>query len=203
MPFAARTIVRSSVLLAAVGLAAATACRVQAEPSATTTRPATSPLAFTVKDIDGKDVNLADYKGKVVLIVNVASKCGFTPQYAGLEKLYEQKKDDGLVVLGFPANDFGGQEPGTAEEIKAFCTGKYDVTFPMFDKVSVKGDDKSPLFKCLTEPSVGGPNAGEATWNFNKYLVGRDGKLVAHYVSNVKPDDAKLVSAIDAALAAK
>ena len=189
-----RILFASSILVLAGVLRAA---------DAPTTAPAAGPLDFVVKDIDGHEVNLADYKGKVVLIVNVASHCGFTPQYEGLEKLYESKKADGLVVLGFPANNFNGQEPGTAEEIKAFCTGKYNVSFPMFAKVSVKGNDKAPLWKVLTEPALGGPAAAEAGWNFNKYLVGRDGKLVAHYASKVKPDDATLTGAIDQALAAK
>src|SRR5205085_4548377 len=129
---------------------------VRAEP-APATQP--SPLDFTVKDIDGKDVNLSDYKGKVVMMVNVASKCGFTPQYKGLEALYRKYKDQGFVILGFPANDFKSQEPGTNEQIKEFCTSKYDVTFPMMSKISVKGDDQHPLYKQLTEAK------GPVTWN--------------------------------------
>lgn len=166
-----------------------------------TTRPANSPLDFVVKDIDGKDVNLSMYKGKVVLIVNVASKCGYTKQYAGLEELYKDHKDDGLVLLGFPANNFKGQEPGTDEEIKAFCTAEYGVTFPMMSKISVKGEDKAPLYKFLTEPATAGEFAGEIGWNFNKFLIGRDGKIIARYESKVAPDDAKLVDAVKAALA--
>ena len=154
-----------------------------------------SPLDYTVKDIDGKDFNLADLKGKVVLIVNVASKCGYTPQYKGLESLYEANKDKGLVIVGFPANNFKGQEPGTNDEIKAFCTGKYNVTFPMMSKISVKGEDIHPLYKQLTDAK------GPVTWNFNKFLVGRDGKLIEHFDSKAKPDDAKLTDAIDKALA--
>lgn len=163
----------------------------------------TSPLDFTVKDIDGKDVALSQYKGKVVLIVNVASKCGNTPQYAKLEKLYDDKKADGLVILGFPANDFNGQEPGTNEEIKAFCTSTYDVKFPMFSKISVKGPEKAPLYKFLTEKETAGDNAGEIDWNFAKFLVGRDGKLIAHFKSRVQPDSAEMMDAINKALAAK
>jgi glutathione peroxidase len=158
-----------------------------------TTQP--SPLDNTVKDIDGKDVNLADYKGKVVLIVNVASKCGFTPQYKGLETLYNKYKDQGFVILGFPANNFKGQEPGTNEEIKQFCTSKYDVTFPMMSKISVKGDDQHPLYKTLTSEK------GDVTWNFNKFLIGKDGKIIEHFDSKVKPDDAKLTGAVEKALA--
>src|SRR6266699_1405352 len=126
------------------------------------------PLDFTVKDIDGKDVKLADYKGKVVLIVNVASRCGNTPQYAGLEKIYEKYKDKGLIVIGFPANNFLAQEPGTDEQIKAFCTSKYNVAFPMMSKISVKGDDKAPLYKFLTEKETAGDFAGDVEWNFGK-----------------------------------
>jgi glutathione peroxidase len=161
-----------------------------------TTTPA-SPLRFVVKDIDGKDYDLAQLKGKVVLIVNVASKCGYTPQYEGLQKLYEKDKDGGLVIVGFPANNFKGQEPGSDEQIKEFCTSKYNVTFPMMSKISVKGDDQHPLYKQLTGAK------GEVTWNFNKFLIGRDGMLIEHFDSKVKPSDAKLTDAIDAALAAK
>jgi glutathione peroxidase len=153
-----------------------------------------SPLDFTVKDIDGKDVNLADYKGKVALIVNVASKCGYTPQYQGLEALYRKYKDQGFVILGFPANNFKSQEPGTNEQIKEFCTSKYDVTFPMMSKISVRGDDIHPLYKLLTDEK------GQVTWNFNKFLVGKDGKLIDHFDSKVKPEDAKLTDAIEKAL---
>src|SRR5437867_2319238 len=158
------------------------------------TQPA-SPLDFKVKDIDGNDYDLAQLKGKVVLIVNVASKCGFTPQYKGLENLYEANKDKGLVIVGFPANNFRGQEPGTNEEIKQFCSSKYNVTFPMMSKISVKGDDKHPLYQMLTKEK------SEVTWNFNKFLIGRDGKLIEHFDSKAKPDDAKLTDAIEKALA--
>ena len=159
--------------------------------------PATQPslLDHTVKDIDGNDKNLADFKGKPVLIVNVASKCGYTKQYAGLEELYKKYKDQGLVVIGFPANNFKGQEPGSNEEIKQFCTEKYGVSFPMMSKISVKGDDQHPLYKQLTTAK------GDVTWNFNKFLIGKDGQLIEHFDSKVKPDDEKLTSAIEAALA--
>jgi glutathione peroxidase len=163
---------------------------------APTSQPAKSPLDFTVQDIDGKDYNLAQLKGKVVMIVNVASKCGYTPQYDGLEKLYEANKDKGFVIVGFPANNFKSQEPGTNEQIKEFCTSKYNVTFPMMSKISVKGDDKHPLYQLLTK------DKGEVTWNFNKFLVGRDGKLIEHFDSKVKPDAPKLSDAINQALAA-
>ena len=150
-----------------------------------------SPLDFVVKDIDGKDYDLSQLKGKVVIIVNVASKCGYTPQYTGLEELYKKYSPQGLVIVGFPANNFKSQEPGTNEEIKQFCTSKYDVTFPMMSKISVKGDDQHPLYKMLTDAK------GQVTWNFNKFLVGRDGKLIEHFDSKVKPEDAKLTDAID------
>ncbi len=154
-------------------------------------------LSYTLKDIDGKDYDLAQNKGKVVMFVNVASKCGFTKQYDGLQSLYEKYKDQGFVLVGVPANNFKGQEPGTNEQIKEFCTSKYNVTFPMMSKISVKGDDIHPLYKQLTDEK------GEVGWNFNKFLVGRDGKLIEHFESKVKPDDQELISAVEAALAAK
>ncbi len=159
--------------------------------------PATDPyvLGCTVVDIDGKDVDLAQFKGKVVLMVNVASKCGFTPQYKGLEALYQAKHDRGLVVLGFPANNFMGQEPGTNTEIKEFCSAKYGVTFPMFEKISVKGEDIHPLYKTLTTQAS--PIGGDVGWNFTKYLVNREGKVVAKYDSRIKPDDAAMLKRID------
>ena len=156
-----------------------------------------SPLVGEVKKIDGTSVDLSSYKGKVVLIVNVASKCGKTPQYAGLQSLYEKYKDKGLVVLGFPANEFGAQEPGSDSEIKSFCSSKYGVTFDMFSKIVVKGADKSPLYKTLTESA---DPKGEVAWNFEKFLIGRDGKVVGRYKSGVAPDDATLKTAIEAAL---
>ena len=154
-----------------------------------------SPLDFQVKDIDGKDVKLADYKGKVVMLVNVASKCGYTPQYKQLEQVYEKYKDKGLVIIGFPANNFGSQEPGTDEQIKQFCTSKYNVTFPMMSKISVKGDDIHPLYKQLTDAK------GQVTWNFDKFLIGKDGQLIEHFKAKTKPDDATLTDAIEKALA--
>lgn len=153
-------------------------------------------LGFKMKGIDGKDVDLASFKGKVVLFVNVASQCGLTPQYEGLQKLYDQKKDKGLVILGFPANNFGAQEPGSEEEIEKFCKTKYKVTFPMFAKISVKGKDIDPLYKKLA--ATGG---GEPSWNFTKYLVDRDGNMVKRFDPKVKPDDSELVKKIDELLA--
>ena len=151
-------------------------------------------------NIDGKETALKDYKGKVLVVVNVASKCGMTPQYEGLEAMYRKYKAQGLVVLGFPANEFGGQEPGTNAEIKEFCTGKYNVTFPMFSKIVVKGDGIHPLYKWLTEQTE---NKAEIEWNFAKFVVGRDGKVVARYHPRTTPNDVTLVATVERALAAK
>ncbi len=154
-----------------------------------------------VKDIDGKDTSLAPYKGKVMLIVNVASKCGYTPQYKGLEATYEKYKDKGLVILGFPCNQFHSQEPGTDADIKEFCTSKYGVTFPMFDKLDVNGDNRHPLYVWLAGPDSAFP--GNITWNFNKFLVGKDGKLIKRFDSKVTPESPELTAAVESALAAK
>jgi glutathione peroxidase len=153
---------------------------------------------FKVKDIDGKDVDLAQYKGKTLLIVNVASKCGLTPQYADLQKLQDKYKDKGFVVLGFPANEFGKQEPGTDAEIKEFCTGKYNVSFPMFSKVVVKGEGQAPLYAHLTGGE--GKTAGDIKWNFTKFLVDKEGKVVARFEPRVKPDDKQVTEAIESTL---
>lgn len=154
---------------------------------------------FKVQNIKGEDVDLSSYKGKVLLIVNVASKCGATPQYDPLQELYAKYADQGLVVLGFPANNFGGQEPGSDEEIAEFCTSKYDVEFPMFSKVSVKGDDKAPLFQYLT--SAENPDKqGDIGWNFEKFLIGKDGKLIRRFATKVDPTNSDLVAAIETAL---
>ncbi|MBU3698913.1 MAG: glutathione peroxidase [Candidatus Kapabacteria bacterium] len=155
---------------------------------------------FKVRSIDGADVELSSYKGKVALIVNVASFCGYTKQYTPLEELYRAYRDRGLVVMGFPANDFGSQEPGTNDEIKTFCSTKYDVTFPMFSKVSVKGGDKAPLFTFLTSGGGNPQLAGEIDWNFEKFLVGKDGRLIARFGSRVDPASREVTSAIEAAL---
>lgn len=172
-----------------------------AAPDAKPATPAPAPvdryvLGLSLPDIDGVEQDLAQYKGKVILMVNVASECGFTGQYKGLQELYDAKKDKGFVILGFPANNFRGQEPGSNAEIKKFCTEKYSVTFPMFSKISVKGDDAHPLFKKLTAA------AGEPEWNFNKYLVDKDGNVVHRYQSRTKPGDAELGNKIDELLAA-
>lgn len=157
--------------------------------------PDPNVLVHTVQTIDGKDANLADYKGKVVVIVNVASRCGFKAQLADFEKLYKEKKDAGLVILAFPSNDFGGQEPGTNEEIKQFCQTTYSVTFPMFSKIKVKGPDASPLFKQLASQKA--PLGGEPAWNFTKFIVDRSGKVVARFETRIKPDDQAFVRQIN------
>ena len=161
---------------------------------------ASNVLEFTLNSIDGKPAPLAQYKGKVVLIVNVASRCGYTPQYAGLEKVYEKYKDQGFVILGFPANNFGGQEPGTNEEIKTFCSSKYNVTFPMYSKISVKGSDIHPLYQFLTDKQSNPKTAGDIQWNFTKFLVGKDGQVIARFESAVTPESAEVTSAIEKAL---
>lgn len=155
---------------------------------------------FSMKSIDGKDVKMEEYKGKVLLLVNVASQCGYTPQYEGLQKVYTKYQDKGFVVLGFPANNFGGQEPGSNEEIKTFCSTKYNVTFPIFSKISVKGSDKHPFYRFLTEKATNPDSAAEVAWNFNKFLVDKNGKVVAKYDSGVAPESAELTGAIEKAL---
>jgi glutathione peroxidase len=149
---------------------------------------------LTTNTLEGAPKTLSDYKDKVLVVVNTASECGFTPQYAGLQQLFENYKDKGVVVLGFPSNDFGGQEPGTAAEIKTFCEKKYHVTFPMFAKVKTKGEGQSPVYKFLTA------GHGEPKWNFHKYVVGKDGRVRAAFPSAVKPDSQELKDAIEAAL---
>ena len=156
-------------------------------------------LAFTVTGIEGEQVDLERYRGKVVMIVNTASECGLTPQYRGLQSLYETYKDEGLVVLGFPSNDFMGQEPGSDAEILEFCTGEYGVTFPMFSKVNVRGEEKHPLYAKLTgQPD---PVGGAVKWNFQKYLVDRSGNVVAMFSPRVGPDDGELVERVEGLLA--
>jgi glutathione peroxidase len=155
---------------------------------------------FTMADIDGKDLSLSSFSGKVLLLVNVASRCGFTPQYEGLEKLYEKYRGRGLVVLGFPANNFLSQEPGTNAEIKTFCTTKFNVTFPMFGKISVKGKDQHPLYTYLTSDKTNPGFSGDIGWNFTKFLADRSGHVVARFDSRAKPDSKEVIQAIEAAL---
>ena len=165
--------------------------------AATPPSPGKAPMSlheFTLTGLDGKPMPMAAYKGKVVLAVNVASECGFTPQYAGLEWLYETYKDRGLVVVGFPCNQFGGQEPGSPEAIQAFCTTKFKATFPMAGKLEVKGPGQAPVYAFLTA------GQGEPKWNFHKYLVGRDGRVLQSFPSKVEPESEELKAAVEAAL---
>lgn len=173
------------------------------DPSPTAAPPESNIYEFTMKDIDGKDVKLDAYKGKVVMVVNTASKCGYTPQYEGLEAIYKKYKDQGFVVIGFPANNFMSQEPGTEAEIKEFCTTKYKVTFPMFAKISVKGTDQHPFYTYLTSKESNPEFGGDIQWNFNKFLIDRNGKIVARFGSKETPEGATVTTAIDKYLAAK
>lgn len=204
---------KSLTLIAAVSLLALSGAAVmiaagpeaQSPPAASAPaadKPAVSPyvLGYTLKDIDGKDTDLAQFEGKVVLMVNVASKCGYTPQYKGLEKLFIEKKDAGLVVLGLPANEFGGQEPGDEAAIKKTCHDKYQVTFPMFSKISVKGNGQHPLYRQLAAQPA--PIGGDPKWNFTKFLVDRAGNVVARFDSSVTPEDKAMRAKIDELLAA-
>lgn len=161
---------------------------------------APSVYDFTLNSIDGVPTPFSSLKGKVVLLVNVASRCGYTPQYAGLESLYEQHKDQGFVIVGIPANNFMSQEPGTNAEIKTFCKSKYDVKFPIMAKVSVKGDDKTPLYQYLTSKQQNPKTGGDIQWNFTKFLIGRDGQILARFEPAVRPADPALVSALQSAL---
>src|SRR5271155_631208 len=155
---------------------------------------------FTLKSIDGQPTPLSEYHGKVLLLVNVASRCGFTPQYTALEAIYEKYKDRGLVIVGVPANNFMSQEPGTDAEIKTFCSSKYNVTFPMMSKLSVKGDDKTPLYQFLTSSSANPKTGGEIQWNFTKFLIGPDGQVLSRFEPKVTPDSPEVTSAIEKAL---
>ncbi len=161
---------------------------------------ASSVHEFTMDAINGTLTPLASFKGKVMLVVNVASQCGYTYQYEGLQALYMKYKDQGLVIVGFPANNFGGQEPGSNAEIGAFCKSKFGVTFPMFSKISVKGSDKAPLYQFLTDKNANPKTGGEIPWNFTKYLVDRNGKVLARFDAPVEPESPELTSAIEAAL---
>ena len=163
-------------------------------------KPVTEPLNYTMKSLDGKDVDLSQYKGKVVLIVNVASKCGLTPQYEQLQSLHEQYADDGLAVLGFPCNQFLGQEPGTAEEIRTFCRANYGVSFDMFAKIKVNGKDACELYKTLTSLETEPVGPGKISWNFEKFIVGRDGGVVARFSPRTRPDAPELLRVLKAEL---
>lgn len=166
-------------------------------PTPTAAPTQRSIYEFSMRDIDGRDVRLDAYEGKVIMIVNVASKCGYTPQYEGLEAVYRKYKDQGFVVLGFPANNFMGQEPGTEADIKEFCSTKYGVTFPMFAKISVTGKDQHPLYTYLTSKETDPEFGGDISWNFNKFLLDRSGKIVARFGSKETPDSEPVVSGIE------
>ena len=198
---------RLAVILTVMVVAGAVAVAVMSyrygmifNPSPTEPPRENSMYDFTMKDIDGNDVKLDAYSGKVAMIVNVASKCGLTPQYEGLQAIYDKYKDRGFVVLGFPANNFMGQEPGTEAEIKEFCTLKYNVTFPMFSKISVKGGDQDPLYTFLTHKETNPGMDGDITWNFEKFLAGKDGKIVARFSPKTVPNDPEIEQAIEQAL---
>ena len=186
------------LLLAAITLFAVTsyACSKRTETQNNMTNKKSDPINVSdvkVKTMDGQEKSISDFKGKVLLIVNVASKCGYTPQYEGLEKIYEKYKDKGFEILAFPCNDFGGQEPGTNEEIQSFCKTTYNVTFPLFDKVKVLGGDKAPLYSKL----IGFEPAGDISWNFEKFLIDKNGNVVGRYKSKVKPESEELTTAIE------
>jgi len=185
---------KSTLLLAGVVAACVTA--------AADDRP-TGPLTYKVKSITGQDVDLASYKGKVVLIVNVASECGLTPQYEQLESIYEKYQGKGLVVLGFPCNQFGKQEPGTEAEIAKFCTDNYQVKFPLFSKIEVNGNGAAPLYKYLTSLDTKPQGKGKIGWNFEKFVVGRSGEVVARFAPMTKPDAPEVLAVIEAELAKK
>ena len=155
---------------------------------------------FVLKDINGNDVKMDQYRGKALMLVNVASQCGFTPQYEGLQKIYSKYKEQGFLVLGFPANNFGAQEPGSNEEIKNFCSTRFNVTFPMFSKISVKGSDEHPFYRFLTEKETNPDYAGEIKWNFSKFLADKTGKVVARFDSGVGPEDGSVIESIEKAL---
>jgi glutathione peroxidase len=195
-------VMRSTVLtVLAVALVAAVAVPASAEKKKEK-KDVPAALNFEVKDIDGKEVELSKYAGDVVLVVNVASQCGYTPQYKDLEALHEKYHEKGLKVLGFPCNQFGKQEPGSEDEIKNFCESKFGVKFDMFSKIDVNGEHRAPLYAYLTSKDVT-KDAGDVKWNFEKFLIGRNGKVIARYRSAVKPTDKKVVAAIESALAKK
>lgn len=158
-------------------------------------------LDFKMKTLDGKDVKLSDYKGKVILMVNVASRCGRTPQYAPLQAMYEKHKDDGLVILGFPCNQFGKQEPGSAADIRSFCTDNYGVTFPMFAKIDVNGENAAPLYKFLTSKETNPEYSGKIGWNFEKFLISKEGEVVKRFKSGTSPESKDFIAAVKAELA--
>jgi len=188
-------------ILPLIAVAVAALSLTRAVPAGESSQKPTSVLAFQVRDIDGKSVDLSQYKGEVLLIVNTASQCGYTPQYEGLESIYEKYKSKGFEVLAFPANEFGRQEPGANPEIKSFCNSKYNVTFPLFSKIVVKGPGIHPLYQFLTSPETDPKFAGEISWNFNKFLVNRRGEVIQRFASKDDPTSGKVTKEIEKALA--
>lgn len=186
-------------ILAAITVSLSLVASTQAQ-NAKEAKKVPAALKFQAKNIDGKDVDLAKYQGKVVLVVNLASACGYTGQYAPLQKLHEQFGKDGLAVLGFPCNDFGAQEPGSEQEIKKFCDKTYGVTFDLFGKVRIQGKDAHPFFKHLMEKETNPNHAGPVRWNFEKFLIGRDGTVIARFASDVEPDSEEFLKALKTAL---
>jgi glutathione peroxidase len=189
-------------VIPAVAIVCMAAC-LSLQAADVTPKTAKSPLDFKMKSLAGKDVDLEEYRGKVVLIVNVASKCGLTPQYEQLQALHEKYEDQGLAILAFPCNQFGQQEPGTPEEIRTFCRENYGVSFDMFSKIKVNGEDACDLYKYLTSLDATPKGKGKISWNFEKFLIGRDGQVVARFAPPTKPDDAKVVAMIEAELEKK
>jgi glutathione peroxidase len=190
------------VLSAGLVCVAALAVAVQSEDKKAE-KPVPAALNFKMKSLEGKEVDLSKYQGKVVLMVNVASRCGATPQYAALEDLSKTYKDQGLVVLGFPCNQFGAQEPGSAEDIREFCTKNYGVSFDLFEKIDVNGENAAPLYKHLTSEKTNPKSAGKIGWNFEKFLIGKNGEIAARFKTGVEPDDPQVVKAIKAELEKK
>lgn len=198
-----RFLLAFALFIAAFGIAATLS--ISAKEAAKGSLPTSASAAktvhdFALKNIEGQEVKLSTYKGKVALLVNVASKCGYTPQYEGLQAIYTKYQDKGFVILGFPANNFMGQEPGTNEEIKTFCQTKYNVSFPLFAKISVKGDDIHPLYQFLTSKETNPDFGGDITWNFNKFLVDKNGKIIARFATKEKPEGEVITKAIEQAL---
>jgi glutathione peroxidase len=197
---------RHLLLACVAGLALAASACAQKTTTASADNPQpevkkmSSIYDFTMKDIDGKEVKLDAFRGKTLLVVNVASRCGYTPQYEGLEAVYEKYKDKGFVILGFPANNFGAQEPGSDKEIKTFCSTTYGVTFPMFSKISVKGADQHPFYQFLTAKETNPEFSGEIPWNFTKFLVGKDGKIIGRFAPGDEPTGDAVTKAIEKAI---
>ena len=190
-----------TLLLAGVVAACVTSARADDAAKPADSKQAPAALDFKVKSIAGKEVDLAQYQGKVIVVVNVASECGLTPQYEGLEALYEKYSDKGLTVLGFPCNQFGKQEPGSDAEIAQFCETNYKVKFPMFSKVDVNGEGAAPLYKHLTSLDAKPKGKGQVAWNFEKFVIGKNGEVVARFAPMTEPDAPELITAIEAELA--